>query len=247
MKRITILIIICFAGLTLAAGETNGFHDTWDKLLKKYVKNGRVDYKGFAADAGQLDSYLAKLDKTDISAYNRDQKLAFWINAYNAFTIKLILDHYPIKSIRKISNPWGKRIWKAAGQTLSLDDIEHKILRKELKEPRIHFAIVCASIGCPDLQPFAFQARKLDDQLNLAARQFFGSSKHFYIKEDGDTIIIHISKIFSWFGKDFGKTKEEQAAFMHPYLARSTTEKLKKAKSLKFKYLSYDWNLNERK
>ena len=158
MKELTfsfiILFVMCFV---LTAGGTPGLHATWDKLLHKYVKDGRVDYNGFSRDIKVLDGYLEKLEKEDTSGYSPEEKLAFWINAYNAFTVKLILNHYPIKSIRKISNPWGQRIWKAAGQILSLDYIEHKILRREFKEPRIHFAIVCASIGCPDLQNAAFR------------------------------------------------------------------------------------------
>lgn len=242
-----VLVLVWFLFSLGAADKIDDLHATWDKLLKKHVKNGLVNYKGFANDVKQLDSYLETLEKTVISSYNREQKLAFWINAYNAYTVKLILNHYPIKSIRKISNPWGKPICKAAGRILSLDFIEHKILRKKFKEPRIHFAVVCASTGCPDLQSFAFQPGTLNDQLALAARKFFASPKHFYLKEDKNTIIIHISKIFSWFGKDFGKTSKERTAFMLPYLDESTEKKLKQAKSLKFKYLSYDWNLNERK
>jgi hypothetical protein len=229
---------------TLSTGEAPGLHSTWDGLLKKHVKKGLVDYKGFHADRIRLNRYLRKLEKADLSSFSPQQKLAFWINAYNAFTIKLILNHYPVKSIRKISRPWKQRIWKATGKTVSLDEIEHKILRKEFKEPRIHFAIVCASIGCPDLQSFAYVPGKIEAQLNLAAQQFFGSRKHFYIEEEGNTVKIHISKIFKWFGEDFGKSKKERAAFMQKYLGKTTAAKIKKAASLKFKYLSYDWNLN---
>jgi hypothetical protein len=245
MKKITFLIIGClvlFPGLV--GGETSGLHATWDKLLQKYVKDGTVDYKGFSSEIKALDVYLEKLEKEDLSSCSPGQKLAFWINAYNAFTVKLILNHYPIKSIRKINNPWGQRVWKVAGQTLSLDHIEHKILRKEYKEPRIHLAIVCASIGCPDLQDFAFRGDKINEQLVLVTKKFFASAKHFHIKEDGDRVIIYISKIFNWFGKDFGKNKEERIAFMLTYLDQSTADKIKQAKSLKIKYLPYDWNLN---
>jgi hypothetical protein len=245
MRKIIFLIIGClvlFPGVVGA--ETSGLHVTWDKLLQKYVKDGTVDYKGFSGDIKVLDSYLEQLEKKDLSNCSPEEKLAFWINAYNAFTVKLILNHYPIESIRKISNPWGRRVWKAAGQTISLDHIEHKILRQEFKEPRIHFTIVCASIGCPDLQNFAFRGDKIEEQLGLAAGKFFASAKHFRIKKDGDTVIIYTSKIFNWFGKDFGKNKEERIAFMLTYLDQSTADKIKKAKSVKIKYLDYDWNLN---
>ncbi|MCP5050509.1 MAG: DUF547 domain-containing protein [bacterium] len=247
IKQVSIVMMIIFAmALVVTAGDSDGLHGSWDKLLQKHVKNGVVNYKGFQKDRIQLNRYLGKLEKEDISAYSREEKLAYWINAYNAFTVKLILDNYPVKSIRKISRPWKQRIWKASGKTVSLDDIEHKILRKEFNEPRIHFAIVCASIGCPSLQGFAFSPAKIEEQLSQSARVFFSAPKHFYIKEDGEKIIIFISKIFKWFGGDFGKNKAEKAAFMTPYLDKTSADKIRKAGSLKFKYLGYDWNLNEK-
>lgn len=226
------------------AGED--IHQPWDALLKKHVKHGIVDYKGFKTDVKALDAYLDTLNKTSVDAFSREEKLAFWINAYNAFTIKLILNHYPTKSIRDISRPWKKKIWKAAGKTVSLDHIEHKILRKQLKEPRIHFAIVCASIGCPKLQDFAFVPGKLEAQLDLAAGYFFASPKYFWVEDDDDRAIVHISKIFKWFGKDFGDSKKEKVVFMLKYTKEKNTAILKKYTSYKFKYLDYDWNLNGR-
>lgn len=228
----------------LASGEESGLHATWDQLLQKHVNNGKVNYKGFAADASLLDSYLDKLNKTDITAFSRAQKLAFWINAYNAFTVKLILNHYPIAGIRKISRPWERREWNAAGETLSLDNIEHVKLRKELKEPRIHFAIVCASIGCPDLHSRAITPDSMENQLDAAARRFFASRKHFHTVEKGTRLIIFISKIFKWFGDDFGKIKGKKS----PLSQRTSPlrkKKIQKATSFKLKYLSYNWNLNE--
>lgn len=246
MRKIKIVMVVLFGLSTvLTAGKDTGLHKTWDTLLQKYVKNGFVNYKGFARDVKLLDGYLEKLDKTEVSSFSREEKLAFWINAYNAFTVKLILNHYPVKSIRKISRPWSRRIWKAAGKTLSLDDIEHKILRKELREPRIHFAIVCASIGCPDLQAFAFTGDGVNEQLDRAATGFFSSRKHFYFELDGDKVTIFISKIFSWFGGDFGDKKEQRVDFILRFLAKPDAEKIKKAASVKMKYLGYDWNLNE--
>jgi len=246
MRRMKIATVVLFGlFVVLTAGENAGLHKTWDTLLQRYVKNGHVNYKGFARDAKLLDSYLEKLDKTDVSAFSREEKLAFWINAYNAFTVKLILEHYPIKSIRKISRPWNRRIWKAAGNTLSLDDIEHKILRKELREPRIHFAIVCASTGCPNLQRFAFTGDRVNAQLNQAATEFFSSRKHFYIEKEDERITIFISKIFSWFGEDFGDNKEQKVDFILRFLGKADAEIIKKASTISIKYLRYDWNLNE--
>jgi len=254
MKRIKLLIVVLMMLMllliqfpALGGREVPGLHKTWDILLQKHVTNGRVNYKGFAEDVKQLDSYLGTLEKVDISTFSREHKLAFWINAYNAFTVKLILNHYPVKSIREIDSPWKQRIWKAVGEILSLNDIEHKKLRKELKEPRIHFAIVCASIGCPNLQRFAFSGDRVNHQLDQAARQFFDNPKHFFIKEDGSALTIFISQIFNWFGNDFGKDKNERIAFILAYLKAPVAKKIKKAFSVKIKYLSYDWNLNEKK
>jgi Protein of unknown function, DUF547 len=248
IRNITVLILLVFGlGILLPAAQTPGLHNSWDALLQKHVKDGLVDYKGFHADRSRLNRYLRALENADITTYSSAEKLAFWINAYNAFTVRLILNHYPTKSIRKISRPWKQKIWKAAGRTLSLDAIEHKILRKRFKEPRIHFAVVCASIGCPDLQSFAYRADKIEQQLTFIARGFFASSKHFKLKTDGDRVIIYISKIFNWFGGDFGKNKKERAAFMLPYVDSTDAQKIKSAASIKFKYLGYDWNLNEKK
>jgi len=246
-KLIIPVLLFLLSVVPVEAKLSGGLHGSWDKLLKKHVKNGTVDYKGFAADVKVLDRYLDQLYETDISSFGRAARLAFWINAYNAYTVKLILNHYPVKSIRKISRPWKQSICKAAGKTVSLDHIEHTVLRSELKEPRIHFVIVCASIGCPDLQDSAYLPETIEDQLNHAARQFFGTPKHFYTEIDGDTLIIYISKIFSWFGGDFGKNKKEKMDFMKPFLGKAQQDRFRRAGSVKFKYLDYDWNLNERK
>lgn len=243
--EILIIIVVLMVSLSMLTAQTQGdLHDGWDALLKKHVKEGKVNYKGFMADRKLFNQYLHQLNDADISSFSPQRKLAYWINAYNAFTVKLILLNYPVKGIRKISRPWKQKIWKAAGQTVSLDHIEHGLLRK-MNEPRIHVAIVCASIGCPDLMPYAYTASKLDQQLSDACRGFFASPKHFSIKGDGDTVTINISKIFKWFGGDFGKSKKERAHFMQKYVDEAAAQLIKKGKSFKFKYTSYDWNLNQ--
>ncbi|MCP4151897.1 MAG: DUF547 domain-containing protein, partial [bacterium] len=216
MKKLSIILVIAILSVLpalLEGGESKVLHNEWDLLLQKHVKDGTVNYKGFAADSKRFNGYLDSLYKADISDFSRREKLAFWINAYNAYTIKLILDNYPLKSIRDLSRPWKQKICRVTGKTVSLDHIEHKILRKELKEPRIHFAIVCASIGCPDLQPFAFRGEPLFKQLQLVAKQFFSTPKHFTLKVNGKKAIISISKIFKWFGDDFGDNKKEKVDF----------------------------------
>ena len=171
----TALLILLAAATPVTRADP---HAAWNALLGERVKDGVVDYAGLHKDPARLDAYLATLAATDPSDYAREDQLAYWINAYNAFTIRLILDHYPTASIRDVSRPWKRKQWNAGGTIYSLDHIEHTILRKQFKEPRIHFAIVCASIGCPDLQPRAFTGPGIETQLEQAARHFMQSPKH---------------------------------------------------------------------
>jgi len=244
-----IIVMILMTVSFLAAAQPTGIHSSWDMLLKKHVFNWKVNYKGFIADKAKLVAYLQKLDKADISAYSQKKKLAFWINAYNAYTVKLIVDNYPLKSIRDLSSPWKKKICNVAGETVSLDHIENEILRKEFSEPRIHFAIVCAAVGCPDLQPFAYRGDQIEAQLGTTARKFFTSPKHFKVigdEEDGRYIFIHISEIFKWFGDDFGANKKAWVRFFIPYSEGENLGLLENAETIRIKYLKYNWSLNDK-
>lgn len=227
--------------------QKNDLHDPWNDILNDYVEDGVVSYgklKSSARDMQKLDNYLEALGKADLKTYSRDERLAYWINAYNAFTVKLILNHYPVKSIRDIKDPWKRKIWLAAGERLGLDDIEHKKLRHELQEPRIHFAIVCASIGCPELYNNAFRAKDLDQTLDKVARSFFSDRKNIFVELSGDNTILHLSRIFKWFGSDFGKSDQERIDFILPYLKKADAGKIKNTKKIKIKFLDYDWGLN---
>lgn len=210
-------------------------HEGWNTLLQKYVsENGNVDYEGFKNEREKLLSYFKVLNQTlpketDSKAYT----LAFWINAYNAFTIDLILRHYPIKSIKDIKNPWDQRYWKLGGKWYNLNDIEHEILRK-MNEPRIHFAIVCASISCPKLQNKAFTASKLEQQLTDATKGFLSDDTRNSISENN----LELSKIFQWFSKDF-KQNGSLIDFLNQYTTIEISAKAKKS------YKDYNWNLNE--
>ena len=149
-----------------------------------------------------------KFDKLKPS---KEQKLAYWINAYNALTIDLILQNYPLKSIKDIDKPWDQRLWKFGDKWLSLNDIEHQILRK-MDEPRIHFAIVCASVYCPKLQNEAFIAEKIDSQLSKATSEFLSDTSKNFISQNS----LEISKIFQWFSKDF-KENGSMIKFLNKY------------------------------
>lgn len=210
-------------------------HKQWNDLLQKHVSSkGNVDYKGFKKDAAALQSYLDLLAKNlPQKSWSKNSVLAYWINAYNAYTVKLILDNYPIKSIKKIDGPWDKQFFTLGNKKYSLGEIEHKILRK-MNEPRIHFAINCASFSCPNLANEAYTETALDKQLETAAKSFVNDKTKNTITADK----AEISSIFDWFSGDF-KTNGTLINFLNKY--RTT----KIDKNAKVKYKEYNWNLNE--
>ncbi|MDO6760924.1 DUF547 domain-containing protein [Tamlana sp. 2_MG-2023] len=210
-------------------------HQLWDDLLQKHVSNdGKVNYKGFLADKKRLNQYISKLSKnTPKSTWSKAEKLAYWINAYNALTVDLIVRNYPIRSIKDIKNPWKQRLWTLGDTTYDLHDIEHEILRK-MNEPRIHFAIVCAAVSCPILQNKAFTASNLELQLDQAARTFINdSAKNSISKEQ-----LELSKIFQWFTKDF-----KHGSSLIDYLNQFSNVHI--SAKAKTHYKDYIWDLNE--
>mgnify|MGYP003148431345 CR=1 FL=1 len=210
-------------------------HSQWDILLKKHVDyTGNVDYKSFARDIDALQDYLDYLAKnrpTDMAP--KPEKLAYYINLYNAATIKLILDNYPTKSIKDIKNPWGKDIVQMGIEKISLGDLEHKILRK-MDEPRIHFAINCASYSCPKLLNTAFTAANLEKLLEQTAIDFINDPKRNVLTKEKASL----SEIFNWYKKDFTKNSS-----LIDYLNKYASQKL--TSDTKINYLNYNWGLNE--
>jgi hypothetical protein len=210
-------------------------HNSWNDLLIKYVSNnGHVNYNRFKTDRKELTNYISMLAKnTPNDSWSKEEKLAYWINAYNALTIDLILRNYPIKSIKDIKNPWQQRIWKLGDKWFNLEDIEHQILRK-MDEPRIHFAIVCASVSCPKLQNEAYIAEKLESQLSKATSEFLSDSTKNNISKDD----LQLSKIFQWFSNDF-KQNSSLINFLNKYSTIEISE------NAKIKFKDYNWNLND--
>ncbi len=228
-------------------------HSAWDALLRKYVDDrGMVAYaawKRSTSDQRRLLDYLNHLSRSN----NRGTKaelLAFWINAYNALTVYGILREYPTSSIRNhTAKLFGYNIWKnlklrVAGNAYSLEDIEHKILRK-MGEPRIHFAIVCASIGCPRLLNEAYVPEKLDAQLTTNAQSFFADPEKF--RYDARARRFWVSPILQWFAEDFGPDQVSRLRTIAPYLPDETSRQLAMSGNVSLAYLDYDWNLNDRK
>ncbi|MGI9456656.1 MAG: DUF547 domain-containing protein [Aeoliella sp.] len=243
-------------GANVPAGERISFdqidHTPWTKLLETYVdEEGMVNYStwlGTPEDVARLDAYLAHLSSGDSDAESsREATLAFWINAYNAVTVKGILREYPTASIKDHTPLVGYNIWKhlllqVGDQQISLNDIEHEVLRK-MKEPRIHFAIVCASIGCPRLLNEAYTAETLDEQLTANARNFFTQNRNFLI--DGRSNSVHLSSILKWFAEDFGKNSAAQIKTISPFLPNDQARHVISSPGVQVEFLEYDWNLNE--
>jgi hypothetical protein len=228
-------------------------HATWSGFLSRYVIDGpdgstRVAYgKVSKEDREALDAYLANLASARIDAYARDEQLAYWINLYNALTVRVVLDHYPVKSIRDINispgllqaGPWDKKLVTVEGEEISLGDIEHRILRPLWKDPRIHYALNCASIGCPNLDREAFTAGTIDDQLTDAAIVFINSPRGVRIR-DGR---ITASSIYDWFHADFGG--DDAAVFDH-ILRYTKPESRSTIRAIgKIDNVAYDWRLND--
>lgn len=226
-------------------GSTPPSHELWDQLLAEYVSvDGLVDYPGMMKKKSELQTYLDLLSNNppDLETWSDDEQMAYWINAYNAFAIKLISDHYPVQSIQDL-NPtikipgirtvWHKKFFKIGGKRASLDQIEHKILRTQFEEPRIHFAINCASISCPPLRNEAFTPAKLHQQLDDQARQFINDTTRNEITYTS----LKLSKIFRWFKGDFTK----QGSLID-YLNRYSIQKIDENASIS--WMNYDWRLN---
>jgi hypothetical protein len=248
-------------------------YNDYEAVMQSFVDNdGLVDYKGLKADRDRLDAFadsIAKIDKKTFAKWSEKEKIAFWINAYNGLTLKTIIDNYPIKptfpasiihpknSIRQIPGVWDKLKFSIMDDKLTLDDIEHNILRQDFNEPRIHFAIVCASISCAKLSREAYTADNLDARLESQTRQFLNNRGKFFI--DREKGAVYLSPYFKWFGRDFVKsygtdekylkrsqTERASLNFISGYLDEKDREYLLSAK-YSITYLDYDWSLNEQK
>lgn len=210
-------------------------HRQWGELLEQYVdENGNVNYASFRKNVHSLDDYLEYLASIEPKEdWPKAEILSFYINLYNAATVRLILQHYPVASIRNINQPWARKWIRLGEKELSLNDIEHKILRK-MDEPRIHFAINCASASCPKLLAVAFEAQSLEEQLEKVSREFVNDPARNEIAPDN----VSLSALFKWYKKDF--TKEDS---LLEYISQFTNQTI--SAKAKVNYLKYDWTLNE--
>lgn len=246
-------------------------YDAYNKLLGEYVdEQGMVDYAALKANRGELDTFIRRMGAIrpeTFSEWSEQERLAFWINAYNAVTLLRIINHYPVEtgglissvrfpanSIRQIDGVWTEITNTIVGRDLTLDQIEHEILRVEFTEPRIHAAIVCAAVGCPPLRNEAFVADRLEDQLIDQSRRFLGADNRFRI--DRGVGIVYLSPIFDWFGEDFVGVYDDSIirahsgklgavlAYASRYVDKEDAEFLKQ-EDYEVRFLDYDWSLNE--
>ena len=228
-------------------------HGVWQRILGTYLAPGadrvnRFAYAGLGpADGRALDGYIAGLAATPVSALARPEQRAYWINLYNALTVQVVLDHYPVASIHDIAispglfaiGPWDKKLIEVEGVAVSLNDIEHRILRPIWRDPRVHYALNCASIGCPDLQATAFTAANAEALLEAAARAYVNHPRGARV-EDGT---LTVSSIYAWFREDFGDTEAGVIAHLKRYAGPELAKALETVTDIED--YEYDWVLND--
>ncbi len=228
-------------------------HTKWNHFLKNNINQGsdginRIAYALVSElDKNKLRSYIDSMQAISISEFNRDEQLAYWINLYNAVTVNVVLKNYPVATIRDIDispgffsdGPWGKKLIKVENREISLNDIEHGILRPIWKDARIHYAVNCASISCPDLSVRAYSAATMDHALNVAAKKYIAHPRAVRFTEEG----LIVSSIYSWFQKDFGEQESDVIKHIQHYASSELARKLEGVKF--FDGDEYDWSLND--
>lgn len=273
LHMLMMVIFVSIGPKTLSAEQSQkgGSYDDYATVLKNYVDDmGMVNYKQLKANRAKLDAFVDGMAKLDAKAYEKwdeKAKVAFWLNAYNAFTLKAIIDNYPIKpsffrsrvypknSIRQIPGVWDEIAFSVMGVDYTLEHIEHKILRKKFNEPRIHMAMVCAAMGCPPLLNEPYTGQKLDGQLDDRAHRFLANEAK--LKIDRDENRLYLSPILRWFADDFVNKYEPEKNiarhnkktsavlnFIATYLEKTDRDYILEGK-FKIKYMTYNWSLNE--
>ncbi len=253
IKYIPILLAFIALALFFPQATANAFdhsHGAYTELLSKYIIDGRVDYKSFLDSKDELVAYLddlASVSEDEFETWTDNQKISFWINLYNAHTIRLILNSYPVGNIRGLGipllGPWaisGIKVFE--GKKISLDHIEHKTLRRKYKDPRYHFALVCAAKSCPPLRYEAYTPDRLDEQLNDQGRWFMSESKKNRL--DTDKKVMYLSSIMSWYRGDFPRGNEAMIKYMWQFFDSKDTAG-QNPEDYSIKHTSYDWSINQ--
>ncbi len=249
MIRKILPILLVLTGLSIGgdvfSSDTDFDHQykNYGLILNDHVNNGRVDYGKLKTNSAGLDIVLVEFSgvtKAGFNTWDKQKQLAYLINLYNAATLDLVIDNYPLGSIKDIGKPWDKKIVNLHGYTISLNQLEHEVIRKNYKEPRIHFALVCAAKGCPVLISDAYTGDKLESQLEGSTKAFLSASDKNKI-DDANQVIV-VSPIFDWFADDFSVKSGSVVAFIAPYYSKNPED----LKSYQIKYTNYDWSLNDK-
>ena len=247
LKQISTALLA--VALWISSASASFDHSLYDLILKTHVKEGLVDYKSLKEDK-RLDEYLEKLKGAKMGDLeSRNEKLAFWTNAYNAYTLKLITNYYPLSSIMDVKEPgytdaWNIPLAHIAGKTYTLDQVENAVIRPNWPDPRIHYALVCAAQSCPQLRSEAYTAELLDQQFNEQAEWLMKNRNQFALKNRK----AKLSKVYEWYAVDFGKNTTEALETLIPHVDDSLAKNLKKeAKKWKVSFIEWDWELNEQK
>lgn len=230
-------------------------HHHFDSILKRYtIERGHLSYFNYRDlkknDSTKLEHYLKQLSlvtKNEFEKFNDDEKLSFLINAYNAFTIKLIIDHYPIKSIKDIgsflSSPWSRKFITLFEEKISLDTIEHELIRKKFNNPMIHFVLVCASKGCPPLQSQAITKNNIELIFQKSVRNFLSDKNKNHYDEKHMRLVL--SPIFKWYAEDFLKDGGDLTSWITPFMDDKKVREALRREDVSISYSNYDWSLNE--
>lgn len=245
-------LVLLAGGAPTAQSAFDPTYDLYAKVLLAFVdENGRVDYPSLKVNPQNLKLCLdqwAEVTESEFQTWTRDEQLAFFLNLYNAQTLARILEHYPLLSIRDIGHvfmgPWDQEVVRIFGDTKSLDYLEHVLIRKKYEEPRVHFALVCAAMGCPPLRREPYIAEKLDAQLEDQVRIFMATPQKNRMDVEKKT--VYLSLIFKWFDKDFLKVSGDLLSFVEPYFSQNQAVDFKTGE-YKIVFTDYDWTLNEKK
>ena len=256
VRKALVLVLGGFLAGAISEARTTDLHHDWNQLLKTHWKEARLPYAKLKARPGILDGYLKKMAALPVANLkSREDKLAYWINLYNACTLRVILDSYPLQAGSKVDqislkgpqgeawSIWQKPFCQGAGKTWTLDQIEKEILLGELKEPLVHFAINCGALSCPNLRPEAYQPSRVISQMEEQARKFLADASRNQF--DRNKKVIRLSMIFGWYGEDFLKAADGSLVkYLQRYVARDLRQWITDPQ-LAIEYLEYDWTLND--
>jgi hypothetical protein len=248
------IVLALLSALSAAAAPETFDHSAFDALLQKHVVGGMVDYPAFKK-AREFPAYLDALAGADPTRLPAPERLAYWINTYNAYTIELVLRHGERESIRNItdsgfgiggSGPWREKVVRAGGQVFHLDNVEHDIIRKQFKDPRVHFALVCAAMGCPPLRSEAYTGGRLEDQLADQARIFLRESPAKNRVEVKEGVVYGSPILLEWYPEDFGGTPAAIGSYLAGFYPEGTERTLLRSGAFRLVATDYDWTLNSR-